>query len=167
MTRGTADAFVLDEAHAAFIQRGVSINVASCSAGHVPSLTRAIGCRVAPDRRTVTLFLSLPRAGQLLRDLRAGGGIAAVFTLPTTHQTIQLKGASAAIVALEPGDRAAIEAYAASFVAQIKQLGCREPFASAMVSAIDDEAVAVRFTPNAAFLQTPGPNAGQRLGARP
>lgn len=158
---------LLDEAHAAFIQRRVAINVASCSAERVPSITRAIGCRVSPDRRTVTLFLSLPRSEQLLRDLRAGGAIAAVFTLPTTHETIQLKGRSAAIVALDPDDRAAIQTYAASFIEEIKQLGYRDPFASAMMSAIGDEAVAVRFTLSAAFLQTPGPSAGQRLGAKP
>jgi hypothetical protein len=158
---------LLDEAHAAFIQRRVAINVASCGAERVPSITRAIGCRVSPDRRTVTVFLSLPRSEQLLRDLRAGGAIAAVFTLPTTHETIQLKGQLATIEALEPDDRAAIRTYAASFIEELKLLGYREPFASAMMSAIEDEAVAVRFAPSAAFLQTPGPNAGQRLGAQP
>jgi len=159
----STDAPLLDEALADFIQHRVSVNVATRDAENRPTLTRALGCRVSPDRRRVTLFISVPRSEELLRDLRANGAIAVVFSRPTTHQTIQLKGNDAAIVALADGDRALITAHSASFVEEIRQIGYRDPFASAMTAALDEEAVAVVFTPSAAFVQTPGPAAGQPL----
>jgi hypothetical protein len=157
---------LLDETYAAFIQHRVSINVASCNAACVPSLARAFGCRVSPDRRHVTVFLSVQRSEQLLKDLRAGGAVAVVFTRPTTHQTIQLKGSDAAIVPLADGDRELMGAYGRGFVEEIHAIGYRDPFASAMMMAVAEEAVGIRFMPAAAFNQTPGPNAGQRLDVR-
>jgi hypothetical protein len=154
---------LLDATFAEFIQQRVSINVASCSAARVPSLARAFGCRVSRNRSQVTVFLSVQRAEPLLKDLRAGSAVAVVFTRPTTHQTIQLKGRDAAIVPLADGDRALMRAYGAGFVEEIRAIGYRDPFASAMMMAVAEEAVGVRFTPAAAFDQTPGPKAGQRL----
>lgn len=163
MTTGTAKDLLLDATHAAFIQGGVATNVASCDAACLPSLARAYGCRVAPDRRTVTLFLPVARAQALLRDLRAGGAVAAVFTRPETHATLQLKGAGADIVPLEQGDRELMRAYGRNFMDAIEAIGFRDPFVHAMVVATAEEAVGIRFTPSAAFDQTPGPAAGQPL----
>jgi len=158
---------LLDEARAAFIQQRVAVNVASCNAEGVPSLARAVGCRVSADRRKVTLFVAVPRAATLLRDLRAGGGVAAVFVRPTSHESIQLKGARAEIVPLVDGDRDAVQNYAEGFRAEIFQLGYQDPFASALAMAIGEDLVGVAFEPTAAFLQTPGPLAGTRLGGKP
>lgn len=41
------DTPLLDEALADFIQHHVSINVATRDAGNLPTLTRALGCRVS------------------------------------------------------------------------------------------------------------------------
>lgn len=158
---------LLDEARAAFIQQRVAINVASCNGGRVPSLARAVGCRVSADRRKVTLFLAVPRSTTLLRDLRAGSGVAAVFVRPTSHESIQLKGTRAEIVPLVEDDRDAIDVYAKTFLEEIFRLGYRDPFASALAMAIGEDLVGVRFEPTAAFLQTPGPLAGTRLGEKP
>jgi len=163
-TKATAP--VLDERFADFISHHVSINVASCAA-QVPSQARALGCQVASDRRSVTLFVPAPHAASLLADLRAGGSIAAVFSRPATHETIQLKGAGATVAPLRIADRPRLQDFAAGFLEEIRQLGYRDPFASAMVSAVDGEMVAVTFTPVAAFAQTPGPGAGVRLGMKP
>lgn len=157
---------LLDEARAAFIQQRVAVNVASCSAEGVPSLARALGCRVSPDRRTVTVFLAVPRSATLLRDLRAGSGIAVVFVRPTSHESIQLKGARAEIVPLAEGDRDAIGLYAQTFLDEIFQLGYQDPFASALAMAIGEDLVGVAFEPTTAFLQTPGPQAGTCLGGK-
>lgn len=165
MSENAPDSPLLDDGRATFITRRVAINVASCSADLVPSVARAIGCRVSPDRRRVTVFLSVPRATALLDDLRAGRGIAVVFSLPSTHETIQLKGQRATVVPLANDDGEEIKAYAASFVDELRGLGYKDPFASAMMTAAREEAVGVEFEPTAAFLQTPGPTAGRRLGS--
>jgi hypothetical protein len=155
---------LLDEARAAFITRGVAMNVASRSATREPSLVRAYGCRVSADRRHVTVFVPVPRATAVLDDLRTGGAIAVVFTLPRSHETLQLKGLKADIVPLQVGDSACVAAYVQSFIQEINRLGYSMEFARALASGADDELVGLAFEPTAAFVQTPGPNAGKPLG---
>ena len=163
MTGDQSEVPLLDEANADFIQHHVAINVAACGAGNVPALTRALGCRVSPDRRRITVFVSPARAEGLLQCLHTNGAIAAVFSRPSTHQTLQLKGVDAVAAPLADGDRERIAAYRDSFVEELNKIGHSRAFAAAVISALTDEAVGVGFTPTAAFVATPGPNAGQRL----
>ena len=158
---------LLDEARADFITHHVSILAGSSSAERIPSVARAYGCRVAPDRRSITLFLSLTQSATVLRDLRAGGAVAAVFSRPTTHETLQLKGAGAQIAPLADGDRALMRAYGRSFRDDIGAIGFKDPFGVNIMSGTEDDAVAVTFTPTAAFVQTPGPSAGEPLRPQP
>lgn len=71
---GTVDPSPLDAANAEFIRRGVMVSVASRDANHTPSVARAFGCRVAPDRRRVTVFLAASQPEALLRDPSDTGG---------------------------------------------------------------------------------------------
>lgn len=154
---------LLDPARADFLTHHVSILAGSCSAGGVPSVVRAYGCRVAPDRRSVTVFLAVAQAAAVLEDLRAGRAIAVVFSRPTTHGTLQLKGTRAQIAPLAPGDRELMRAYGRSFGEEVGAVGFPEPFQRAIMAGTEEDAVAVSFTPTAAFEQTPGPAAGQPL----
>ena len=153
-----------DEAHAAFMESGVSVHVASRGPGNVPSVARGLGCRVAPDRGRVTVFLSAAQAPDLLADLRASRMAAAVFSQPSTHRTIQVKGDDASVGALAAGDLARIAAYADALVRDLQALGYAEEFGRALIAFDPADLVAVAFTPGAAFQQTPGPNAGAPLG---
>jgi hypothetical protein len=165
MTAALEPAHVIDESHVEFMMGGVSINVAARDAHNVPTLTRALGCRVSADRRCVTLLVPVSDGARLLDDVRANGAIAAVFSRPSTHQTIQLKGADARIVALEPGDAGLMERYVLALAADLAPLGHPEAYVRAMLGHDDDDVTAVSFTPSAAFNQTPGPVAGSPLGA--
>lgn len=162
-----AEPFLLDETRAEFLTHHVSILVGSCSVMGLPSVVRAYGCRVAPDRRSITVFLSVAQSQAVLGDLRAGGGVAVVFSRPTTHATLQLKGARAHIVPLEAGDRHLMRIYGQSFRDEIGVIGFHDPFSSTIMSGTEADAVAVTFAPTAAFEQTPGPSAGQPLSAPP
>lgn len=153
---------LLDGERAAFLQRRVAINVAARDAGNRPVVVRALGCRVSADLRQVTVFLSVPRSAAVIGHLRDNGAIAVVFTRPSTHQTVQLKATDAVVGPLAEGDRPLIAAYRDAFARDIAEIGFTESFARAVVSD-DGEAVAVTFTPEAAFEQTPGPRAGMRL----
>lgn len=154
----------LDESRVAFLTGPVAISVASRDGSLTPSLARAYGCRVSADRRTVILFLSTARSESLLRDLRAAGPVAAVFTRPKTHQSMQLKATRADIRPLSPGDRELMHGWGANFDAEIRALGYKAHFADAFRQPTHDDAVAVEFMPTAVFEQTPGPGAGKRLG---
>ena len=154
---------LLDEVHADFIQHHVTINIASCDADNMPTLTRALGCRVSLDRRRVTVFIAAPRSEVLLNCLCVQHRIAMVCSRPSTHQTLQLKGIDAVIVPVEESDNLLIAAYCESIVAELRNIGFLEDYIRAVFSAPGGDVVAVTFTPDAAFVATPGPGAGQRL----
>jgi hypothetical protein len=154
---------VLDEEHAAFIQGGVSIVAGSRDASNAPRLARAVGCRVSPDRRRVTVLLSTRQAGGLIAAIRASGAVAAAFNQPSTHRAIQVKGAGATIAPADAGDARLAARYADAVIADIALLGYSEAFGHALLWHDPAELVAVTFTPGAVFSQTPGPRAGEPL----
>jgi hypothetical protein len=156
---------LLDAEHAAFIQGGVSINVAARDAAMVPRISRALGCRVSEDRRQVTVYLAAFQAADVLAAIRANGAIAVGFNLPSTHRSLQLKGTDAKIVTVERADLECAARYAAAFSADIGFLGYSAKFGYALLWFEPAELTAVAFTPTAAFEQTPGPRAGARLGS--
>lgn len=153
----------LGSAEVDLMEGGVSINVAARTPDLLPVLARALGCRVATDRHQVTLFLSRSIAAAVLACVEANGAIAVVFTRPSTHQTLKLKGTDARVQEVEPGDLPLVEAYRRRFAQDLSSIGYTPEFAAAVVPLMDD-LVAVRFTPSAAFDQTPGPGAGKALG---
>ena len=159
----TVTAAPVDSEQAEFITGGVSIIVAGRDAGHETSLSRAVGCRVADDRRRVTVFVSAIQSGALLADVRANGIVAVVFTEPSTHRAIQLKGTDAAVVPLAADDPHLLAAYRGRLAAQVAPFGHSEAFVRKLLSMAPGDVVAIAFTPSAAFLQTPGPKAGSPL----
>lgn len=154
---------VLNEANAAFIQRFVSINVAAAGELRKPTISRAYGCRVSDDLTRVTLFLYRDKSRQLLRDIHDNGAVAAVFSRPSTLETLQLKGQDATTAEVTATDLLAVEEYRKSFVQELLLLGYSEAFAGAMMAHHNDELVGICFTPGAAFVATPGSRAGQPL----
>jgi hypothetical protein len=152
---------LVDDATAAFIQGGVSIIAASAADANRPRIARAAGCRVSADRLRVTILLL--RADPLTDALRAGRRIAVVFTEPSTHRTIQLKGERAEVSDLGAGDAELTRRYAEAFVGDARRLGYDEGMIGAMVTYDPSELAAVCFEPTAKFLQTPGPRAGTAL----
>lgn len=167
MPRKKAEPPLLDAAQAAFLAGPVAVGMASHDGDGVPSLSRAFGCKVSPDRREVTVFLSRLRSGALLRDLAAGQPVAAVFSRPLTHETLQLKAGQVVLRDLAPGEREIMEAAGEAFIAELVPLGYAESFCRALMSPSADEAVAATFTPTALYEQTPGPRAGARLEPKP
>jgi len=154
---------LLDEAQAAFLMRGVSIVASARSAENVPSVARAHGCVIEPDRRSVTIFLTTSEAADVAANVRSNGAVAVVFCQPSTFKTIQLKGRDARVRDRQPEDRATIAAYGAAFAADLAKLGYRDEFLTAIRWSPWEEIFAIQFTLTDAFAQTPGPGAGGRL----
>ena len=89
--------------------------------------------------------------------------IAVVFSQPTTHRTIQLKGTDAAVVPVLDDDPHVWAAYLERLTGELRHIGFSDGFARAMVKVPSADVVAVAFEPSAAFVQTPGPKAGTPL----
>jgi len=157
----------LDAEHVRFVEGAVSIIVAARDAANAPELVRAQGCRVSRDRGQVQLFVQSAQAQALFDDLRRNGRLAVVFTSPSTHRSLQLKGDDASIARARPADLARVAAYRAAMVAELGRIGISEALALALLAGDDATLSVVAFTPAAAFVQTPGPDAGRPLGAAP
>jgi hypothetical protein len=154
---------LLDAETIEFIERRVSIYVAGRDADNVPSSARGWGCKVSGDGRTISVFVPRAQATALLRDIEDNGRVAAVFSRPTSHRTVQFKGADARVATLGPDDAQTIAAYVGSFLIEVQKLGHPAPFVHAMFRARPDEMAAIVFTPTDGFAQTPGPGAGAPL----
>jgi len=123
---------------------------------------RGCGCRVSRNRHEVTVLVDGNRAGRLLDDVAANGMVAVVFSQPSTHHTIQLKASDARVVSVTASDRAVAVRHLDAWVEELCRIGYTAAFAEALRGR-PERLAAIRFTPAAAFQQTPGPAAGQPL----
>jgi len=97
-----APLFQLSKDHAALMESGVGIIMASRDAQNRPFLGRAIGCRVSLDSGQVKIFFSRRKYPSLLDAIRRTGAIAASFSEPTSHKSLQIKAMGAELAAI-PG----------------------------------------------------------------
>lgn len=141
------------------------MSAATCRRGALPDMARCVGARVSTDRRAVTLLLATTPGAAFLDAIRRTGVIAAVFSQPSTHKTLQLKGSDARIVPTEPGDSDLVSRYIDAFVAEVTVYHYPEPLIRAFLACSPDDLAAVQFTVSAAYSQTPGPQAGEPLPA--
>ena len=149
----------------AIMARGVSVIVGSRDAKLRPSIMRAVGSRVEANGRDITVYLSRSSSRQLIQDIASTGQLAVVFSEPSTHRTVQLKASRAEIRSAVVADAPVLAAYLKSMEHEIQQVGFAPPLTRAMLAHQLDDVVAVRFTPEQAFDQTPGPRAGAALGS--
>jgi hypothetical protein len=145
---------------AAFVQSGLSISVCGRDERLVPSLAKGAGCRVRPDGREVTVLLFSDAAEAVARDIATNRLIAVVFSQPSSNRTVQLKGRDATPVPATPADVALVRRHLALFAAEIAPMGWDQRYVDTLFWHDPAQLLAIRFTPEFAFAQTPGPNAG-------
>ncbi len=153
----------------ALMARHVSIIVGTRDAALRPHVMRAVGFRLSDDRRRLAVLLPQARSDELIDDVRANGRIAVVFSEPTTHRTLQVKGRDAVVLPCDAADRDVAARTLEGFVDELGQIGFTAEVAQTILRH-DDDLVALQFTIAEAFEQTPGPTAGERLappGAAP
>lgn len=159
-----ADPPRLTEDDARFIQSGLSITLGSRSETMQPSIAIGLACRVAPDRRQVSIILRPSQSADLLRDVRQTGLIAVALNQPTTHRTIQLKGSDARVHPIDAASISEVAAQTSAFIEEIVCIGAPpEDMVRAYVQFDLHDIVAISFTLQAVFVSTPGPSAGARL----
>ncbi|MDM4772523.1 hypothetical protein [Solimonas sp. SE-A11] len=155
----------LSRMQAAFIQGPVSISLASRDVARRTTIARGLSCRVSEARDQISILVCGARAAALLAELRVDGWMAASYSLPATHETLQVKGRDARVEPAQPGDEALAAAHRAAFATQIAVAGFTVAFTEALLHHEPGQLCWVRFTPAAVYMQTPGPRAGERLKA--
>lgn len=155
---------LLSEDQAAFVSGPVSIVAASCLPGQRSTLARVQACQVDGERRGVVIVLHSEQAAELLGMIDSGAAIAVAYSDPQTHRSLQLKGYDARRVELPSGKADALaEAHTAEFTTAVEPMGFSPALTRTVIRGTAAPLVAIAFTPEAAYLQTPGPGAGARL----
>ena len=159
---GPVVAGVLTEELAEFCQGGVSIVIAARSPDGMPIAGMAKACRITPEGR-MRLFLAEPANRALLSAFGHGSPIAATFSAPRNHRSIQVKASSVRPAELGDGELAEIARQVKAFAGELVFVNYTPRFANAFTAYREEDIVAIEFAPDDAFVQTPGPGAGEQL----
>lgn len=160
---GPVVAGVLTSELAAFCQSGVSVVLGARSAVGAPIAGLALACRITSEG-VMRLFLRAPANQGLLAALAQGSPIAATFSEPRTHRSIQVKASSARQVPVEPLEFDEIARQVKIFENELIFVNYTPRFSAYYCAYRDEEVVAIEISPREAFVQTPGPGAGEQLG---
>jgi len=153
---------VLTSELAEFCQSGLSIVLASRDGAGRPVVGRGLACIIDADGRVRVVFRDPPNAA-LHRAIASGAPVAATFTRPSTHRSIQLKAPRAELVRSAPPDGPSAILQTRAFADELVRAGYPARFAAAYTRFEPHELAAFAFLPENAFVQTPGPSAGSAL----
>ncbi len=152
--------FAIDDDLKEYLEGGVATHAGSSDPGGHPDAAIAWGCGVHADRRTVTILVNAPRSERLLGNLRDTGQIAVIFGDPVTYRAVQLKGRCLKISDPTDDDIARARKHRESFYTTTALVG--DP-PEAIGNLYMEDFIRIDMTVEAAFDQTPGPQAGRRL----
>ncbi len=147
---------------AEFMQSGISIIVGSVGADGFPVPRMAHGCLVDPTGR-VRVTVGTVSAARFLDAVALGQPVAATFTRPEDHRSMQLKAAGARVVPATAADVAAAGRQSANFANDLATFLFERAFSEAYAGFWAEELTVIEFLPQSAFVQTPGPGAGAAL----
>ncbi len=152
----------LSEDIAAFCQSGISIIVAARGSDGDPVASLALGCTI-DTAGSVRILLQRSANEALLDALMTGSRIAATFSRPADHRSIQLKGSDVALPGTRAEDEEALAAQCVGMTRDLVEAGYPQAFAVGYCEFAFPDIVVVAFDPKQVFAQTPGPEAGSRL----
>lgn len=158
----TPGRMILPDEVLGFIQSGVSVIVGVVGPDGRARAGRALATRVVASG---VLRLMYPTVGNdaITASVQEGGPIAATFSAPISHRTIQLKAGSSCTAQLEPEDRVCVDHQMDAFAAVLRMLGFPPYFLNAFCDNRSQSISVLSFVPQFAFDQTPGPGAGCEL----
>ena len=152
---------VLDPAVVEFIQGGVAVGVATRDDDLKPEFARGWGPEVSADGRSLRLCVTAPEGSRMRANLEQNGAVAVGFSPPTIARAVQVKGVASRVGEPEAADLERVERHLRSFVAEAERIGA--PAELSMRMFVGTGLMAVWFSIDEVFDQTPGPTAGRRL----
>lgn len=154
---------IVDVQALGLLRRAVSVIVATRDAALQPHVVRALGFRLDAATGRVAVLLDEAASSEVVADARANGQVAVVFSEPSTHCSIQLKGRDARIEPTHESDGEIVAAYVRRMVGELGSIGFPAELVQGLFGGPSGHLVVLAFTPTEAFEQTPGPAAGQQL----
>jgi hypothetical protein len=152
---------VLDPAVVEFIHGGVAVGVATRDDDLRPEFARGWGPEVSADGRSLRLCVAAPEGSRVRANLERNGAVAVGFSPPTIARAVQVKGVATVVGEPEAADLERVERHARSFVTEAERVGAPAELSRRLF--VGTGLVAVEFSIDEMFDQTPGPTAGRRL----
>lgn len=146
-----------------FIHQGLSITAASRDARFIPSISKALACRVLPESQEVRIFVNVIQASRLLADVASCQRIAVTYALPSSHKTIQVKGVAAKQLCPQKGDWEYTQHYIQCISRDLETLGYPPALIARYLHVEPEQLAVISFQPDSVFEQSPGENAGEPM----
>jgi hypothetical protein len=146
-----------------FLESPVAIQLCAASPDLHPASTRAFGCRVEEDARTLRLSVLEAQAKRFLKALDTGERVAVNFGHVVDFRSVQVKGTRLEVRAADETERQAVRDYTREFKKMMGRVGVPEEACQGLFHS--GPVVVVRVRADVLFEQTPGPGAGARLEA--
>lgn len=155
----------LSEAILRFLERGVSLVVASSDGANRPQVGRALAvCATAGGEldggARIGVCLDRTANAALLAAVAETGRFALAATEPSTHLSIQLIGEDAIVTAADAAEQEQAARHVDAFAAELALVGYGDAFTRALMAHDPAALAVVRFRPSRLYDQTPGPKAG-------
>ena len=154
-------AAVLDPGVIEFIHGGVAVGVASRDEDLRPEFARGWGPEVSADGRSLRLCVTAPEGSRMRANLEQNGAVAVGFSPPTIARAVQVKGVAVHVAEPEAADLERVERHLQTFVAEAERIGAPPELARRMF--VGAGLVAIVFSIEEVYDQSPGPTAGRRL----
>lgn len=144
-----------------FIESPVAAVLGTASAAGRPHVTYCWGPAVGDDRRSVAFHVNETVATEALADIVETGRIALTVADPITYRSVQLKGRCLGTGPASGEDEAFVQRHFESFLSITAVIG--DPPAAIRNLKRSEPLRRFVFEVEAAFDQTPGPDAGRPL----
>lgn len=151
--------YAIDADLEAFLLGGVACQVATADLEGRPQSGWAWGPRVNADG-SLTLFVETKRAARRLANLPLNPRVAAIFADPISYRSIQLKGTWLSTRGATEEDQAWVKRHRELFASNVVLIG-EGP--EAIRNMYMSDIIRIDMRVDAAFDQTPGPEAGKPL----
>jgi hypothetical protein len=152
---------MIPEPLVSFLESGISVLIGSASLDLRPSCARVVGTHVSTDRSTLTVLVPEIPGHEVLKDLELSRRAAVLYTRAIDNRSIQLKGDVSTI-------RPATEAELIRARNTRKELATMLALIGLPRNITERLAIhplrAVEIRISSLYRQTPGPDAGGRLG---
>jgi hypothetical protein len=152
-----------DDVRRVIMEAGCSMTMGTRDARLEPHFARVMGAVVHDDRTHVTLFVPRALVGQTLSDLEDNGRIAFQAVEPGIFHAFQLKGRYVSHRDANGDEEAMQIAYRDRTIDLVRKYHMSHGFWS---EALFHPAVAITFSVEESYTQTPGPGAGAPRSAR-
>lgn len=144
------------------VEGGVSLGLSTRDADLRSGCAHGLGLVVGPGGDTITIYVNGDTSDRLRAGIEASGRVAIVVSRFLDHHTIQIKGPVTAMREGTAEDHAIQDRYVVAYAEQVSMIGLPR---SIVRSVRLRPCLAIEMVIEELYVATPGPQAGQRIGA--